>query len=171
MAIPLSFIAAVIVHIVLAATVKRVLVGTVKPGTHKRASLYGLRYWAAQRVVESTYATYGNILVGTWALNAMYRAFGARIGSMTIVRNKTSGITVPDMLTIGNRCTCQAYMLSSSQLLPSANEGTAQSSSVRLLQVFEAVEQCVKCRVPCNKLACHGGAAAPTQHNCQSGAC
>lgn len=65
--------------------------------------MYGGLLWASELLVETTVVNYGNILVGTWALNALYRAFGASIGSLSVIRNKTPAITIPDMLTLGDR--------------------------------------------------------------------
>lgn len=59
--------------------------------------------WATQRVVETTIQSYGNIITGTWAANALYRAFGARIGSLCVIRNKTPAIAHPDLLCMGNK--------------------------------------------------------------------
>lgn len=69
----------------------------------RRLSQYGMYFWACQRLVDQVYATFGSALVGTWGLNAIYRTFGARVGSNVILR-KNPAVSVPDMLTLGNRC-------------------------------------------------------------------
>ena len=70
---------------------------------HRRTTVYGVQLWAAQRLIENSVVIYGNIVTGTWALNAMYRVYGASIGSYCVIRNKTPAITVPDMLSFGKR--------------------------------------------------------------------
>ncbi|KAK9803517.1 hypothetical protein WJX73_001742 [Symbiochloris irregularis] len=89
-----------------AALAKHLLVGRVVAGVHRRLSAYGALLWASQLLVESTIVNYGNILVGTWALNALYSAFGASIGKLSVIRNKTPAIGIPDMLTLGERIVC-----------------------------------------------------------------
>ena len=69
----------------------------------RRLSLYGVLFLANQRLVETTIILYGNVVTGTWALNAIYRLFGAKVGSHSIIRNKTPAILVPDVLTLGDK--------------------------------------------------------------------
>ena len=70
---------------------------------YRRLSQYGVNFWAAQRLVDQTMASFGGSLVGTWALNAIYRTFGARVGSNAILR-KIPAVSVPDLLNLGNKC-------------------------------------------------------------------
>ena len=69
----------------------------------RRLSVYGVRYWTTQRIVESTIVNYGATVAGTWALNSLYQVFGAKIGSFTIIRSKAPGVSMPDMLKLGKR--------------------------------------------------------------------
>ena len=66
----------------------------------RRNSVYGVSFWVSQKLVEVTFSNVGGIVMGTWALNSIYRTFGAHIGSYAIIR-KTPAITVPDMLKLG----------------------------------------------------------------------
>lgn len=59
-----------------------------------------------QRLVESTVHTYGNAVTGTWAINKLYRTFGASIGDLCVIRNKTPAVSFPDMLNLGSKYVC-----------------------------------------------------------------
>lgn len=50
--------------------------------------------------MELTYANVSTVFMGTWALNAIYRIFGASIGSYTSFR-KVPAVNVPDMIKMG----------------------------------------------------------------------
>lgn len=50
--------------------------------------------------MELTYLNVSSVFMGTWALNGIYRIFGASIGGYTSFR-KVPAITVPDMIKMG----------------------------------------------------------------------
>lgn len=70
----------------------------------RQHSVYGLLHWSCRRLVEGTLTRYGDIIAGTWGMNTLYRAFGARIGSLCAIRNKAPGMNIPDMLQLNNKC-------------------------------------------------------------------
>lgn len=59
-----------------------------------------MAFWASQRLVELTYLNVSSVFMGTWALNSIYRIFGASIGGYTSFR-KVPAINVPDMIKMG----------------------------------------------------------------------
>ena len=64
-------------------------------------SVYGVLHWASQRLVEGSLVRYNDIIAGTWLTNTLYCTFGAQIGSYAAIRNVAPGMTIPDMLQIG----------------------------------------------------------------------
>ena len=70
----------------------------------RRTSKYGVAFWASQRLMDNCYNNVGVFVVGTWAMNSMYRYMGATIGPLVVIRNKTPSINVPDMLTMDSLC-------------------------------------------------------------------
>ena len=70
--------------------------------TCRRRTEYGVRFWAAQLVVESCDTQIGQLVVGTWLYTALYRLFGAKIlKQSTILTGNT--IRVPDMLKLDSQ--------------------------------------------------------------------
>ena len=68
----------------------------------RRNSVYGVRYWAAQRMVDAVYWHVGKMLIGTWGLSSLYNLFGAHLGDDVNLR-KCNVMSVPDMLKMGVR--------------------------------------------------------------------
>ena len=66
----------------------------------RRNTSYGVAFWASQRLMELTYLNVSTVFMGTWALNGIYRLFGASIGGYTSFR-KVACVNVPDMLKEG----------------------------------------------------------------------
>ena len=67
----------------------------------RRNSAWGVRFWLSQRLVECAYSHLGSLLVGTWAMSAFYRLFGAHVGKWTTFRFGNA-ILCPDQLQIGD---------------------------------------------------------------------
>ena len=82
---------------------KWALVGRAPAGVHVRHSLFGVRFWLAQRAVELGYKRFAMLALGTWGVNAYLRALGARIGLHSTIRFGNP-ILAPDMLDLGRRC-------------------------------------------------------------------
>ena len=82
---------------------KWALVGRVPAGVHVRHSLFGARFWLAQRAVELGYKRFAMLALGTWGVNAYLRALGARIGRHSTIRFGNPILT-PDMLDLGRGC-------------------------------------------------------------------
>lgn len=92
---------------------KWALAGRAPAGVHVRHSLFGVRFWLAQRAVELGYKRFAMLALGTWGVNAYLRALGARIGLHSTIRFGNP-ILAPDMLDLGRRwaaCPPQALAL------------------------------------------------------------
>ncbi|KAK9812147.1 hypothetical protein WJX73_000290 [Symbiochloris irregularis] len=105
-AVPFALIGAGICQTLMSSILKRTLVGTVQPGKFRRNTVLGVAMWMSQRLVENTVQTYGNAVTGTWAVNVLYRAFGASVGDFCVIRNKTPAVSFPDMLNLGRNVVC-----------------------------------------------------------------
>ncbi|KAK9916399.1 hypothetical protein WJX75_002178 [Coccomyxa subellipsoidea] len=100
--VPLVPIAYVIFGVLLCAAmcaIKWAALGRAKPGTHRRLSEYGLRFWLAQRAVEMGYKRFAIMCMGTWAINVYLRAMGAKIAKEVNIRFGNMMLT-PDVLDI-----------------------------------------------------------------------
>ncbi|EIE19938.1 hypothetical protein COCSUDRAFT_44339 [Coccomyxa subellipsoidea C-169] len=100
--VPLVPVAYVIFGVLLCAAmvaIKWAALGRAKPGTHRRLSEYGLRFWLAQRAVEMGYKRFAIMCMGTWAINVYLRAMGAKIAKEVNIRFGNMMLT-PDMLDI-----------------------------------------------------------------------
>ncbi len=76
----------------------------------RRTSIFGVRFWAAQRVQEIVFTRSAILLTGTAAISAYYRALGARIGLSVTFRFGNLLLT-PDLLDIGDGCISLIYLL------------------------------------------------------------
>ncbi|EIE19942.1 hypothetical protein COCSUDRAFT_58179 [Coccomyxa subellipsoidea C-169] len=100
--VPLVPVAYVIFGVLLCTAmvaIKWAALGCAKPGTHRRLSEYGLRFWLAQRAVEMGYKRFAIMCMGTWAINVYLRAMGAKIAKEVNIRFGNMMLT-PDMLDI-----------------------------------------------------------------------
>ena len=67
----------------------------------RRHSLYGVRFWLSQRLIEGTFRRVVAYLQGTWFMTLYLRCMGAKIGSWVTFRY-CNVQTAPDMLIIGD---------------------------------------------------------------------
>ncbi len=81
------------------AILKRLLLGTVQPGTYRQHSWFALRKWWIDKLMELSLDVVGP-LYATLYLAPWYRALGAKVGARAEI--STASLITPDLLTLGD---------------------------------------------------------------------